>query len=310
MERIEWAVGRLRPHPENSAIFGDPEEDDAFEGMVTSIRNDGIFDDLLIKSDGTIVCGHLRYAAAQKLGLKHVPIRVVGPFKSYADELRMLVLSNVERRRLSPAQLAAAYKRLRETPRATGGTKGQKGGGTKGKRGAPNQSGSRTGLEARDEAAATLGVGVNEARSLETVFHTPGVPDELKAAVNTGKVKPTPAARAVREEVRRQGGAISNSEPLRAAAVPPKRTPHEAHVATEAEAYAKDYRELFDAYKAIDKLLNRRPLPTVLGATEHHEYMGLIRDFSLRLWREIEAAHGPSDTGKQMRLVALDGGKR
>ena len=60
-------------------------------------------------------------------------------------------------------------------------------GGTKRKRGgdrrsveAKNQSGPRSTLKSREEAAAVLGIGEQEARALETVFTTPGVPEALK----------------------------------------------------------------------------------------------------------------------------------
>jgi hypothetical protein len=95
-------------------------------------------------------------------------------------------------------EIALAFKRLRELPKAAGGAKKKMGRPSKeSKAQAPDFSG-----QSRDDAAAMLGVSTHEARDLETVFTTPGVPEELKAAVNRGEVAPTPAAKAVRAKAR------------------------------------------------------------------------------------------------------------
>lgn len=310
----QWAPARLRSHPENALIFGDPEECDRWDEMHASIKRLGIFEPLAIKADGTIISGHLRHAIAVDLGLKAVPVRVVDAFASYRDELEVLIRSNTDRRQLKPSEIALAFKRLKETPRDEGGAKGSKGGGAKGKRGAPNQSGARAGKDGRDEAASMLGIGTHEARALETIFTTPGVPVELKKAVDKGTVKPTPAAKAVATEVKRQGGTIRDASALKAVAIVEHKRPAKSagleRVEAEAERYKRDYRDLFNAYKTIDSILTRRPLKAVLGPTEHHEYGQLIRDTALRAWREIEAVEGKTNVGRQMALVAIDGGKK
>jgi hypothetical protein len=97
-------------------------------------------------------------------------------------------------------EIALAFKRLRALPKSEGGAKRKMGRPKKGE----EKSGSRsTHSKSRDDAAAILGVGPQEARALETIFTTPGVPEELKAAVNKGTVAPTPAAKAVRAESKR-----------------------------------------------------------------------------------------------------------
>lgn len=316
MSLEQWDLSRLRSHPENALIFGDPEESEEFDGIKADIKKRGICEPIAVKADGTIVSGHLRRVIAQQLGIKTVPIRVVDAFKSYREELEYIVRSNTERRHMTNQQLAFAFKRLRETPRGEGGTKGTKGGGQRGKRGAPAiQSGASATMESkrsRDEAAEILGIGSHEARALETVFTTKGVPDEVKRAVNSGAVKPTPAAKAIREEVKRQGGAVTDGAKLIQFVQPkPKAKPaHEAHVDDAAERYRKDYRALLDAYTSVDKVLTRRPLKAVIGPTEHQEYAQLCRDIALRAWREIESTQGPTNAGRQMALVALDGGAK
>jgi hypothetical protein len=311
-----WPLSRLRPHPENAIIFGDPEEAAEYESIKADIGKRGITDALMVKADGTILSGHLRAHVAEALGIATIRVVVVEPFGCYRDELEFIVKQNTERRHFTKAQIAQAFHRLRTTPREQGGTAGKKGGGEKGKRGAPVQNhSSASGQMARrsdDDAAATLGIGKHAARALETVFVTQNVPAELKQAVNAGKVSPTRAAKAVKAEVAKQGGAIKDSAPLVEVAQPkPAPAPtHESRVADEAARFQRDFRELADAYKAADRVLTRRPLKSVIGPTEHHEYLGLIRDLSLRAWREVESVQGPTNTGRQMALVAIEGGKR
>jgi len=79
--------------------------------------------------------------------------------------------------------------RLKEIPREQGGAKAKKGPAPKGVVGESPRFSERT----RDEAAEKLGVTPDYARAVETVFTTPGVPESLKAAVNSGKVAPTTA---------------------------------------------------------------------------------------------------------------------
>ena len=164
----------LRSHPENSLIFGDPEESEAFDVLVISIRKFGICEPLIIKADGTILAGHLRRAVAKKLGLKEVPVRVHEPFGDYREEVEFVIRQNTDRRHLRKSEIALAFKRLRELPKEQGGTK-RKPGPKPNRTGCPILSASRQDSRADTEAAEALGVNRNEARALETVFTTPGV---------------------------------------------------------------------------------------------------------------------------------------
>lgn len=303
----------LRSHPENVDIFGDPEESEQFEIVLASIKRDGIWEPLVIKANGTILSGHLRRLCAERLKLKEVPVRVHEEFAAYRDEVAFVIRSNTDRRQLTKGELAMAFKRLRNLPTEEGGTK-KKRGRPEGSVGGTNNGGSGSTIKAREEAAAVLGIGEQEARALETVFTTPGVPDELKKSVNAGTVAPTPAAKAVRAELKKQGGAITDPAPLMPQAVkPPKAAPirsdHESRIEDEAMAFDADYRKLFDAYKTLDGILTRRPLKSLLGPTEHHRYSDLLRDIAVRAWREVESVIGPTTTGKQMTLTVISGGK-
>lgn len=318
-----WPLEKLRPHPENGTVFGDPEESPVFDEVLGSMRRDGLREPVIVKADGTILSGHLRVACARELKWDRIAVRVWVPFASYLDEVKFLIAANTERRQLTPQQIAFAYRRLKEIPREQGGAKGKRGapvGNANAAKGtAKNNCGESPTIElkARDEAAKRLGVSTDVARACETVFATDGVPDELKRAVNDGKVAPTTAARAVQAEKKRQGGEIKAPTALVALAEqPPKRAPkddrtdHEKRIEEQAEKYRKTFAALVDMYRVLDQSLSRLPLASVIGPTEHHEYRGLIRDIALRAWREIEAVDGFTNAGRQMSLAVIDGGKK
>lgn len=118
-------------------------------------------------------------------------------------------LTSVERGG-APIQIAFAFKRLKEIPREEGGAKKKHGGDRKSEaaknqaRESPHLIQSRARTDA--DAAAKLGVSEDVARACETVFTTPNVPEKLKAAVNSGKVAPTTAAKVLRRVALAQGG--------------------------------------------------------------------------------------------------------
>ena len=300
-------IGNLRPHPENSLIFGAAEESEDFDDLKASIKKHGQWEPIVATPVGVILAGHRRHAALTELGAKTALVRFA-TCESYRDELEHVIRSNTDRRHLTPKEIALAFSRLKSTPKAEGGTKKPKGGDTR------KQSASGCGKDGRDEAASLLGIGRNEAEALEDVFTTPGVPEELKDAVNSGKVKPTPAAKAVRSEVKRQGGEVTSPVALKAFAETksaPKspRAVHEDRVAEGASRFLKAQSKLLDVYRELDRALSLMPLKTVVGMTEHHEYGTLVRDIALRAWREIESVQGPTEAGKQMTLSVVNGGR-
>ncbi len=61
----------IQPYPGNPR-----QNDDAIEAVAVSIREFGFRQPIVVDSDGTIVCGHTRWKAAQKLGLEKVPVHV------------------------------------------------------------------------------------------------------------------------------------------------------------------------------------------------------------------------------------------
>lgn len=71
----EWDIEKLIPYYRNPR-----RNDEQVERMASAIREFGFRIPVVARSDGSIVDGHLRLKAAQKLGLKTVPVAL-------ADEL-------------------------------------------------------------------------------------------------------------------------------------------------------------------------------------------------------------------------------
>lgn len=71
----------LKSHPLNSDVYDD--QDTLDESFLSSIRDQGILNSVVIDSDDTIISGHRRVAAAIEIGLKTVPVRV----KKFDSEL-------------------------------------------------------------------------------------------------------------------------------------------------------------------------------------------------------------------------------
>lgn len=73
-EQIKWVVPQLlKPHPINEKIYGKEAVD---PGLVASIKEGGIIEELQVTPEHVIISGHRRRAAAIEAGLESVPVRV------------------------------------------------------------------------------------------------------------------------------------------------------------------------------------------------------------------------------------------
>ena len=96
-------------------------EDAAMDELVESIRTHGVLSPLLArqKEDGyELVSGHRRRLAAQKLGLKTVPVLV----REMTDDEAVILMvdSNLQRENLMPSEKAFAYKMKLEAMKRQG----------------------------------------------------------------------------------------------------------------------------------------------------------------------------------------------
>jgi len=309
----------LRPHPENESIFGQPTDSPEYERILKSIKSRGLDEPIVIRPDGTILAGHLRVCVMRILGHKDIKCRVRDFGGDYYAELRYVVGSNTDRRHLIPEQIAWAFDRLTKLSKAQGGTAKGRGGDRKSARAREDQSTSGCALknrnQAADDAAELLGVGRGEAVALQAVFTAPDVPAEVKAAVNSGALAPTPAAKTIKSERKRQGGEIKDAAPIRAwmdERTKPKEAKgenHADHVKKQADSFQRDMAEMVEVYKRLHAVVSRRPLTSVTGPTEHHEYTRYLRDVALLAWGQVESVTGDTKVGKQMALQVIEGGR-
>jgi hypothetical protein len=119
----QWSVFHVHPHPRNAEILGGSADSVEYKTLLASVRHCGILEPLVIRRDGTILSGHLRFAAALELGMHDVPVVVVEDFPSTREELEFMLRCNTDRRQLTSSQVVASYRRLRElsTPRGKRG---------------------------------------------------------------------------------------------------------------------------------------------------------------------------------------------
>ena len=88
-------------------------DDERFKKLVESIREKGILQPLVVrrKADGyELIAGERRWRAAQKAGLKEVPIII----KDVPDSeiLELSLIENIQRENLNPVEEAEAFKKL------------------------------------------------------------------------------------------------------------------------------------------------------------------------------------------------------
>ena len=107
------AVDAIRPNPRQPRIHF--KEDDLAE-LAASIREHGVIQPLIVtpKSDGTfiLIAGERRWQAAQKAGLRTVP--VITRQANNQQMLELALIENVQREDLNAMEEAEAYRQLVE----------------------------------------------------------------------------------------------------------------------------------------------------------------------------------------------------
>jgi len=66
-----WPIERVKPYERNPRL-----NDGAVDAVAASIKEFGFRQPIVVDRDGVIVVGHTRWKAAQKLGLKEVPVHI------------------------------------------------------------------------------------------------------------------------------------------------------------------------------------------------------------------------------------------
>lgn len=111
------AIKNLIPDPDNREIYGDYKTD----GLAESIRTNGFKGIVFaypIESDPKkyqIESGHRSAEAAEKAGLREVPVIITDPPKTDAERRRRLILGNLHGRVYTPIKMASQVGYLYET---------------------------------------------------------------------------------------------------------------------------------------------------------------------------------------------------
>ena len=103
---LQKKISQLTPHELNAEIYGEEILTDTF---LESISNKGVLVPLTIKDDGTIISGHRRYKAAQKLGKEQVPV-TIKEFKSKLEEKEAILSFNSQREKTYKQKMREAEK--------------------------------------------------------------------------------------------------------------------------------------------------------------------------------------------------------
>jgi DNA modification methylase len=91
MQIEQVAIKSLKPHPKNPRIH----PDSSLDKLVRSIKEFGWTNPILVSEDGLILAGHARLKAAQKAGLKEVPI-IRLPLKGAKAEAYMIADNRIQ----------------------------------------------------------------------------------------------------------------------------------------------------------------------------------------------------------------------
>jgi ParB/RepB/Spo0J family partition protein len=97
----DWPIDALSPNGDNPRT--DIRSDPGFDGLVASIRSQGIITPLLITEDGMILAGHRRHEAALVIGLERVPVRVL---KNKSTHHLIPLIENLQRSDLNVLEAA------------------------------------------------------------------------------------------------------------------------------------------------------------------------------------------------------------
>lgn len=105
-------ISEIRSHPNNTATFRDLAGEE-FDELVSSIRDHGIIEPVVVNQDGIIICGHQRVRACRELGIEDVPV-IIREVASDEEHETLLIEENLRRRQLLPSESFKAVKRLYE----------------------------------------------------------------------------------------------------------------------------------------------------------------------------------------------------
>lgn len=103
-------INQLKPNPLQPRLKFNPE---SLEELAQSIKSSGLIQPLIVAPEGDgykIIVGERRWRAAQKIGLKKIPVLIrTIPIE---QELEVSLIENLQREELNPIEIAHAYQKL------------------------------------------------------------------------------------------------------------------------------------------------------------------------------------------------------
>ncbi len=101
---------KLTPHPKNDQIFK-IESESYFTDLMTAMKEKGQIVPILVDKDYKILAGHNRYKVAKHLKWKTIKATVItSPIKSEAEELKLMLSEQLNRRQFGPADRIKVYQ--------------------------------------------------------------------------------------------------------------------------------------------------------------------------------------------------------
>lgn len=240
-------VDKLNPHPKNRYFFDDI-DGEPWVAFLESIKTSGVIEPIIVSApDLTIVSGHQRVRACQKLGIKQVAVEE----RSYESEdeiLKQLIETNIRQRGVGNTNAVKLGRCIKELERIYGIKNGN------------NQHTERVETKfppkTQSELADETGMTVQQLRKYKSL--TDLIP-ELQDAVQSGQITATTAMGFVKklspEEQKKLAESISGQDKVSG---------------KEVEKYVAEIRRLSEENKRLhddNKILSRRAEPTVIEKT-------------------------------------------
>ena len=240
-------VDKLNPHPKNRYFFDDI-DGEPWVAFLESIKTSGVIEPIIVSApDLTIVSGHQRVRACQKLGIKQVAVEE----RSYESEdeiLKQLIETNIRQRGVGNTNAVKLGRCIKELERIYGIKNGN------------NQHTERVETKfppkTQSELADETGMTVQQLRKYKSL--TDLIP-ELQDAVQSGQITATTAMGFVKklspEEQKKLAESISGQDKVSG---------------KEVEKYVAEIRRLSEENKRLhddNKILSRRAEPTVVEKT-------------------------------------------
>lgn len=113
----ELEISEIRANPNQPRKTFTPEK---LDELIKSVKKKGVITPIVVKDAGgkyEIIAGERRFIAAQRAGLRKIPVVIRNV--SNTEQMELALIENIQREDLNPVEEAAAYKQLMEAKKLT-----------------------------------------------------------------------------------------------------------------------------------------------------------------------------------------------